>query len=135
MREKFATDADRKNMILVCKLADNRRGKKTKYLKASQKLTLHKRQKCCQVPPLKSGPKQINFWTCFSSCPQLGTQIAWNKTEKGKCISYTIYNYNRVSWKKLCSVCDKERKLMCSIRSADENKRGNGNVLNRLAES
>jgi len=106
MREKFATDADRKNMILVCKLADNRRGKKTKYLKASQKLTLHKRQKCCQVPPLKSGPKRSTFGHVFQVAPNLARK---SLETKRKYISYTIYNCDCFSWKKLSSVCDKER--------------------------
>lgn len=91
MREKFATDADRKNMILVCKLADNRRGKKTKYLKASQKLTLHKRQKCCQVPPLKSGPKRSTFGHVFQVAPNLARKSLETKRRKGSAfrIQYT----------------------------------------------
>jgi len=67
MAEKFATDADRKNMILVCKLADNRRGKKYKYINASRKLTLHKRQKMQSSACLsyKNGPKRSTFGHVF----------------------------------------------------------------------
>jgi len=92
MAEKFATDADRKNMILVCKLADNRRGEKYKYINASRKLTLHKRQKMQSSACLsyKNGPKRSTFGH-VSSCLNLARKSLETKMRRKGNAFYTHF--------------------------------------------